>query len=632
MRYCGTRPPPRLLRTQAGCALQPETRDPRIRWDGPRARRALDQGRPASEHGEAGVAGWPSPAGTTQSPESPTAWASFATGVNPGKHNIYDFLVRDTNTYLPDLGMVRREPPKFLFNYLPIARPHVLSIRGGTSFWVTAGRAGVRSSVLTVPVTFPPEDVPNGELLAGLPLPDIRGTMGTFYYFATDLSRYEEGNTEFGGILKRLVMENDVAHTELVGPPNPMIRQKVQAIRKKGTDLSDRDRTELAELQAQEDVRLPMTIAWNRVGQIRSGRHRRADAHSRAGQDEPLGGPRVPHQLPGSPPRHGAAAADESRQRAAAVHLAGQLEAGQSAGADVVAGVLLRRSLQGSSATTARWDGPKPPGRSTRGAWTSRRSWRTSTRRSTIARTSSSSRLAARNWDVLVGVIESTDRVQHMMWRLIDDKHPMYDAALAAKYGDSILQRLPARRSVRRRRPPARRAGHRDPDRFGSRLPLVAKGRQPEHLAGAAGLHGPPGAAAGREEARRSVRRRGSSGKTLTGRGPARTPWGSGQIYFNLRGRESKGIVSPGAEASGARRRDARAAPDSQGPRRRVAHRPRGLQTRRCVFGGIPAECVGAAGRHGGRVSRLLANGPRRHPARHRVPEHEEVERRPRRV
>src|SRR5215471_12044963 len=43
------------------------------------------------------------PLQTTHSPESPTAWASFATGVNAGKHNIYDFLVRDTNTYLPDL-------------------------------------------------------------------------------------------------------------------------------------------------------------------------------------------------------------------------------------------------------------------------------------------------------------------------------------------------------------------------------------------------------------------------------------------------------------------------------------------------------------------------------------------------
>src|SRR5258705_11563924 len=59
------------------------------------------------------------PLATTQSLESPTGWASFATGVNPGKHNIYDFLVRDTATYLPDLGMVRREPARVLFDYVP---------------------------------------------------------------------------------------------------------------------------------------------------------------------------------------------------------------------------------------------------------------------------------------------------------------------------------------------------------------------------------------------------------------------------------------------------------------------------------------------------------------------------------
>src|SRR5688572_1184679 len=185
------------------------------------------------------------PLATTHSAESPTAWASFATGVNPGKHNIYDFLVRDTATYLPDLGMIHREPARFLFNYVPYAKPRLSSIRGGTSFWVTAGKAGVRSSVLTVPVTFPPEEVPNGELLSGLPLPDIRGTMGTFSYFATDLSRYEEGNTEFGGILTRLVVENDVARTALAGPPNPIVRQQIQAIRSKPQPLSASDRANL---------------------------------------------------------------------------------------------------------------------------------------------------------------------------------------------------------------------------------------------------------------------------------------------------------------------------------------------------------------------------------------------------
>ena len=42
------------------------------------------------------------------------------------------------------------------------------------------------------------------------------------------------------------------------------------------------------------------------------------------------------------------------------------------------------------------------------------------------------------DWDLFVAAIETTDRVSHMMWRLIDPKHPMYDKELAAKYGDSI--------------------------------------------------------------------------------------------------------------------------------------------------------------------------------------------------
>src|SRR6476659_10668692 len=205
------------------------------------------------------------PLQTTHSPESPTAWASFATGVNAGKHNIYDFLVRDTASYLPDLGMVTRTPPKFLFNYFPVSKPKLTSIRGGTSFWVTAGRQGVRSDMLTVPVTFPPEEVANGVMLSGLPLPDIRGTMGTFSYYATDLSRYEEGNTEMGGILKRLVFEGDTATSELDGPPSPIVKQKIEALRRKGVGLTETDKAQMAELQAVQDVRVPFTLHWNRA-------------------------------------------------------------------------------------------------------------------------------------------------------------------------------------------------------------------------------------------------------------------------------------------------------------------------------------------------------------------------------
>ena len=42
------------------------------------------------------------------------------------------------------------------------------------------------------------------------------------------------------------------------------------------------------------------------------------------------------------------------------------------------------------------------------------------------------------NWDLFVTAIETTDRISHMMWRLTEAGHPMYDAALAAQYGDAI--------------------------------------------------------------------------------------------------------------------------------------------------------------------------------------------------
>ena len=55
--------------------------------------------------------------------------------MNPGKHNIYDFLIRDFETYMPDLDMVKKEPPKFLWGLIPTKKPKIISTRGGTSFW-----------------------------------------------------------------------------------------------------------------------------------------------------------------------------------------------------------------------------------------------------------------------------------------------------------------------------------------------------------------------------------------------------------------------------------------------------------------------------------------------------------------
>ena len=202
--------------------------------------------------------------GSTQPSESPTAWSSFATGVNPGKHSIYDFLIRDLATYFPDFNMVKREPPEFLWGLIPTKAPRITSMRGGTSFWKTASADGINSVVLTVPVTFPTEELHHGQMLGGLPLPDLRGTLGTFYYWATDLSSYEEGNTEFGGFLKRLLLDGGVSETMLKGPESPILKQEEAALRekRKAGPLSEREQARLDELAVSKDLSLPMTVRW----------------------------------------------------------------------------------------------------------------------------------------------------------------------------------------------------------------------------------------------------------------------------------------------------------------------------------------------------------------------------------
>jgi predicted AlkP superfamily phosphohydrolase/phosphomutase len=73
-----------------------------------------------------------------------------------------------------------------------------------------------------MPLALPPEDLPNGQLLAGLGVPDIRKTWGTFFYFATDLTQWDVGNTEFGGVLVRLERrQGPQISTHIEGPYDP---------------------------------------------------------------------------------------------------------------------------------------------------------------------------------------------------------------------------------------------------------------------------------------------------------------------------------------------------------------------------------------------------------------------------
>ncbi len=486
------------------------------------------------------------PLQTTHSPESPTAWASFATGVNAGKHNIYDFLVRDTNTYLPDLGMVERTPPKFLFNYIPRSKPQLKSTRGGTSFWVTAGRSGVRSDMLTVPVTFPPENVDNGELLSGLPLPDIRGTMGTFSYYATDLSRYEQGNTEMGGILSRLVFDGDVATADLEGPPNPIVRQQIEGIRRKGPTLSDADKTQLAELQAVQDVRLPFTIHWDRAGKRAAididGQHLSLEPGKWTPWIDLTFKVNLLVRVHGMAQLLLLNAGSELQLFVSPVNFEPDdppvpMSSPASFAGDLYKAVGNYRTLGWAEETWALNEG-----RMDEKTFMDDLMVAFDDRARVIL-----NRVDQKDWDLLVGVIESTDRVQHMMWRLIDPKHPLYDATLAAQYGDSI-ERV-----------------YRRADQFvGEVVKRVGPG-VPVMIVSDHGFHSWRKAVnldTWLVQNGYMVMKGQSTDKKLSDLFGGGTFWenvdwsrtrayamGIGQIYFNLRGRESQGVVSPGAQA-----------------------------------------------------------------------------------
>jgi len=90
---------------------------------------------------------------TTIPPITGSAWSSFMTGKNPGKHGIFDFISRKEGTYhLMPINAQKRE---------------------GRSFWSWAGDTGKRVCIFHVPITYPPEKV-NGMMVSGMLTPPNR--------------------------------------------------------------------------------------------------------------------------------------------------------------------------------------------------------------------------------------------------------------------------------------------------------------------------------------------------------------------------------------------------------------------------------------------------------------------------
>jgi predicted AlkP superfamily phosphohydrolase/phosphomutase len=110
-------------------------------------------------------------------PESPVAWASMLTGVNPGRHGIHDF-VTPGHDFTPENGMVTVTPMRLLAGRLILRPPMARSRLAAPTFLERVHDAGYPVLSLRQPHLFPAPNRPGSRWLAGLGVPDVSGSVG----------------------------------------------------------------------------------------------------------------------------------------------------------------------------------------------------------------------------------------------------------------------------------------------------------------------------------------------------------------------------------------------------------------------------------------------------------------------
>jgi len=252
----------------------------------------------------------------TNPPQTPVSWSSFATGTHPGKTQIFDFLSRKPESYLPDFAMITESRRRFAFGekngpvfgallalagalvgfaastlarsrwgvrvaatlfagaavglpggvvaarFLPVEVPTAINNRVGKTLWELASEAGYRVQVLRVPATFPAEPLEDGRMLSGLGVPDMRGRVGTPTLYTSDpLFRPGAGDNEFSLELVRLPRRRGSMETRIVGPYNkPFYDFVVARATRHIEDPREREESERRMRRKLDDAGIPRRI------------------------------------------------------------------------------------------------------------------------------------------------------------------------------------------------------------------------------------------------------------------------------------------------------------------------------------------------------------------------------------
>lgn len=160
--------------------------------------------------------------GSTIPSISPVAWSTFQTGVNPGAHNIFDFLSRDKRYCLPELSSTRTETKFFKkFGIFKSSKASVKLLRKSKPFWTILGKKGIFSNILRVPISYPPEKF-DGNILSAMCVPDLKGTQGSFLAYTNSKDLLGRAT---GGTFIKVDVKDDLVKTSVQGPNDPFKKE-----------------------------------------------------------------------------------------------------------------------------------------------------------------------------------------------------------------------------------------------------------------------------------------------------------------------------------------------------------------------------------------------------------------------
>ncbi|MEL7061660.1 MAG: alkaline phosphatase family protein [Acidobacteriota bacterium] len=407
--------------------------------------------------------------------QTPVSWSTFATGLDPGRHTITDFLKRDPANYRPQLALVDEGERELLWGannsivlgvgtglglllllwlvsrlvvrnsgprrlalvlvvlmaagagvavarvvslWVPEKLPTVENPQQGDTMWELLGAAGHRVRVLRMPQTFPPKPFHHGNLLTGLGTPDLSLRVGKPFYFTSELF-FEAEDGGFSLEVVELIDNRGSIPTQIKGPPDrlfsepgrlnyieiPMQLEVSEARDRLSIDVSGQQ-LELAPGQWSEWVNFefPFNPLISMYG---IGRFHLLSLE-----------PEVKLYL--SPIQFDPAKLPPSFE----------LSTPPSFAKDLMAEDGYYKTIGWAIDTWSMNEGTIPEALFLEDV------------EMTVSRYEQmlEGELAAMDdWDVLIHYFEFTDKVQHVMFRLFDEEHPVYDPVLAAEYGGAIL-------------------------------------------------------------------------------------------------------------------------------------------------------------------------------------------------